>query len=138
VAGVVVLLAAAAVSTAASGHGVEAGVFAVAAAVIAAIVVVCRRLQPVAYRIEPEELVIERRGAGPRVFRGAVGEPHAGRLTVRLFGSGGLGGYLGVFALAGGGRARAYVTDRRRAVVVQVGDRDVAISPADALGGGDA
>jgi Bacterial PH domain len=138
VACVVVLLAAAALSTAASGHGVEAGVFAATAAAIAVLVVVCRRLQPVAYRIEPDGLVIERRGAGPRVFRGVVGEPRAGRLTVRLVGSGGLGGYLGVFALAGGGRARAYVTDRRRAVVVHVGDRDVAISPADALGGGDA
>jgi len=113
-------------------------VLAAAAALNAALVVVCRRLQPVAYRIEPDALVIERRAARARIFRGPVGEPHAGRLTARLIGSGGLGGYLGLFGLAGGGRARAYVTDRRRAVVVRVGERDVAISPADGLGGSDA
>jgi hypothetical protein len=117
---------------------VEAGVLAAAAALNAVLVVVFRRLQPVAYRIEPDALVIERREAAPRTFRGPVGEPRVGRLTARLLGSGGLGGYLGVFGLAGGGRARAYVTDRRRAVVVRVGDRDVAISPADELGAADA
>jgi Bacterial PH domain len=49
----------------------------------------------------------------------------------RLVGSGGLFGYLGLFRIAGGGRAVAALTARRSAVLVRGGGRGMLVSPAD-------
>jgi hypothetical protein len=90
-----------------------------------------RRRQPLGYRIEPDGLVVVERG-GERRIDGAVANPRDGGLGLRVFGSGGLYGYLGRFRLADHrGSARAYVSDLRRVTVVDVGAAAVAVSPAD-------
>ena len=68
---------------------------------------------------------------------GVVGSAAPAQVGLRLVGSGGLYGYLGWFRVDGE-RARAFVTDRRRAVVITVGGSQVAISPATSLDAGDA
>jgi hypothetical protein len=89
-----------------------------------------RATQPIAYRVEPDALVVERRRGATRV-PGAVAR-HAApvRLGVRL-GSGGLYGYRGRFRVDGGGWARAFVTDVRRAALIDVGGRPTVVSPVD-------
>jgi hypothetical protein len=113
-------------------------VLAIAAAGDMALVWWCRRLQPTAYRVEPGELSILRRSAPEKRFSAPVEGPQPGRLGLRLFGSGGLYGYLGIFRLAGGGRVRAYVTDLGRVAIFRAGDESVAISPAAPIGDPDA
>jgi PH (Pleckstrin Homology) domain-containing protein len=90
-----------------------------------------RRRQPLGYRIAPEGLIVVERG-GERRIDGAVANPRDAGLGLRIYGSGGLYGYLGRFRLADrAGTARAFVSDRRRVRVVDVGDGAVAVSPAD-------
>jgi hypothetical protein len=121
-------LAGGALLTGASGVGL---VMVAAAALIAGLCVYYRRRQPLAYRIEPDALVVVERG-GERRIDGPVGNARDGGLGLRVFGSGGLYGYLGRFRLAGRkGTARAYVSDLRRVAVVDVGPKTVAISPED-------
>ena len=125
----VALLWAAAGGSLWNGANLLGVVFIAAAALDLGLILWFRRLQPTGYVIDADGLAIERR-AGARRYVGAVGEPRAARLGLRLWGSGGLGGYLGLFRLAGGGRVRAHVTDLARVVVVPVGAVEVAISPA--------
>lgn len=102
-----------------------------AAALIAGLCFYYRRRQPLGYRIEPGALVVVER-AGERRIDGPVANARDGGLGLRVFGSGGLYGYLGRFRLAGRkGPARAYVSDLRRVAVVDVGEVAVAISPQD-------
>jgi hypothetical protein len=90
-----------------------------------------RRRQPLGYRIAPDALVVVERG-GERRIDGAVANPRDVGLGLRIYGSGGLYGYLGRFRLAEHqGTARAFVSDRRRVTVVDVGTAAVAVSPAD-------
>lgn len=90
-----------------------------------------RATQPVAYRIEADALVIERRRGSETRIAGAVA-PFDGnaRLGMRL-GSGGLYGYRGRFRLGGGGWSRAFVTDVRRSTLIRVGGYPVVLSPVD-------
>jgi hypothetical protein len=112
-----------------SGAAIACGA---ASLLVAALVWHYRRAQPLAYRLEDGALVIAGRGTERR-FAGAVTRGEHVGLGVRLMGSGGLYGYTGWFRV-GGARARAFVTDRRRTVVVAVGSERVAISPADTAG----
>jgi hypothetical protein len=61
------------------------------------------------------------RDANPADFRGCV----------RLWGSGGLFGYYGLFWSKALGKSRWYVTDRSKAVVVTDGSQTVLVSPED-------
>jgi len=61
------------------------------------------------------------RDANPADFRGSV----------RLWGSGGLFGYYGLFWSKALGKSKWYVTDRSKAVVVTDGDQTVLVSPED-------
>ena len=102
-----------------------------AALLLAGLCFYYRRRQPLGYRIAPDALVVVERG-GERRIDGAVGNPRDVGLSLRIYGSGGLYGYLGRFRLADRqGSARSFVTDRRRVTVVDVGRGAVAISPAD-------
>jgi hypothetical protein len=127
----------------ASGIGV---VMSVVAVVLAVLAVSFRLLQPVAYALGPEELTVVRRRGAFRVAgaaRRAEPRPFESR-DLRLLGSGGLYGYLGRFRLSGIGSVRSYVTDGRHAVLVDVGEQRVLVSPRDeaafisAAGGTDA
>ncbi len=115
-------------------HTGPALVMTAAAAAMAALGVLVRQRSPLRYRLGSEGLVVERRaGALP------LGHVHGARRsdeirsgrTVRLLGSGGLYGYLGLFWIRGRGRVRVYVTDTRRAILLSAGERSVAVSPSD-------
>ena len=89
-----------------------------------------RATQPVAYRIERDGLVIERRRGSTRVEGRVARHVEDAVLGLRL-GSGGLYGYRGRFRVNGKGWARAFVTDARRAALIDVGGRPTVVSPVD-------
>lgn len=119
-----------------SGVGVSTGdalqslVMIGASLLLAGIAIWLRLGQPVAYRLEQDGLVIERRRGSTRIA-GRVA-PHHDKATLGLrLGSGGVYGYRGYFKLQGAGWARALATDVRRVVLINVGDRRVVLSPVD-------
>ncbi len=134
--GVVALLWVASGSSAQAGRSGAAAAFAAAAAGIALLALVLRRAQPVSYRVEAGAVVIEGRRRSTRID-GEVGATVPVGASLRVIGSGGLYGYLGWFR-ADGLRARSFVTDRRRAVVVPVGAALLVISPLASLEARDA
>ncbi len=89
-----------------------------------------RRMEPRSYVVEDYELSILRRSASPRRFVGSMANPHRGALGWRAAGDGGGYGYLGRFR-AEGRTVSAYVTDRARVVLPEVGDTALAVSPGD-------
>jgi hypothetical protein len=89
-----------------------------------------RRMEPRSYVVEDDELSILRRSASPRRFLGSLENPHRGALGWRVAGDGGGYGYLGRFR-AEGCTVSAYVTDRARVVLLEVGDTALAVSPDD-------
>jgi hypothetical protein len=72
----------------------------------------------------PLDSVREARLAGPDDFRGCI----------RLFGSGGLFGYYGLFRTSTLGRSSWYMTDRSHAVVLIAGTKTILVSPDDTDG----
>lgn len=89
---------------------------------------------PSGYSFEGRDLVIHRRGWGP--FRlplssltGAAVSPDAMRRSLRTFGNGGVFGFTGWFHNSRLGRYRAWVTDPKRAVVLEFEDHTVVVSP---------
>ena len=58
-------------------------------------------------------------------------DPTVTRLSLRLFGNGGLYSFTGLFQNSKLGRYRAFLTDPKRAVVIQTSTRTIVISPAD-------
>ena len=100
-----------------------------------------RAREPVAYLLEDDGLVVERRHAGPRRFVGTLADTRRGKLGLRVAGDGGAYGYLGKFR-ADGKTVSAFVTSQRDVVLLRVGDDRIALSPADpdgfiAAAGGD-
>lgn len=89
---------------------------------------------PSGYALEGRELVIHRRGWSPaRVpltgLRGVRIAPDAMRRSLRTFGNGGVFGFTGWFYNSRLGRYRAWVTDPKRAVVLEFADQTVVVSP---------
>jgi hypothetical protein len=89
-----------------------------------------RRIEPRSYVVEDHGFSILRRSAAPRRFVGALEKPHRGALGWRVAGDGGGYGYLGRFR-AEGRTVSAYVTDRARVVLLEVGGTTLAVSPDD-------
>jgi PH (Pleckstrin Homology) domain-containing protein len=89
-----------------------------------------RRMEPRSYVVEDGGLSILRRSASPRRFVGALQNPNRGALGWRVAGDGGGYGYLGRFR-AEGRTVSAYVTDRARVVLLEVGATALAVSPDD-------
>jgi hypothetical protein len=89
-----------------------------------------RRIEPRSYVVEDHGLSILRRSAAPRRFVGALEKSHRGVLGWRVAGDGGGYGYLGRFR-AEGRTVSAYVTDRARVVLLEVGGTALALSPDD-------
>jgi hypothetical protein len=113
-----------------SGESVALGAMLAAALALAAIGYALRLTQPVAYRIEDDGLVVERRRGETRIA--GVVEPFDGTATLGTrLGSGGLYGYRGRFRLSTGSWSRAFVTDVRRSTLIRVGGGAIVVSPAD-------
>jgi hypothetical protein len=87
------------------------------------------------YLLQERTLFVERLGWCTRVdltaLRSAVADPNAMRGSLRLFASGGLFGFFGVFRNRALGIYRAYATDPRRAVVLKLSGRTVVVTPDD-------
>ena len=89
-----------------------------------------RRLEPRVYAIDDGQLSIARRSASPVQFAGGFARVHRGALGWRIAGDGGGYGYLGRYR-AEGRTVSAFVTDRAKVVLLEVGDDAIALSPAD-------
>lgn len=101
---------------------------------VAALLLAMFAFGPTGYSIEGRDLVVHRRAVAPvrhplaglqevRIAPGAMG------WSMRTFGNGGLCGFTGWFYNTRLGRYRAWVTDPKRAVVLDFGDHTVVISP---------
>ncbi len=88
-----------------------------------------RRLEPRAYVVEPGTLRVERR-SDVRSFVGPFRNVRRGALGLRVAGDGGGYGYLGRFR-ADGRTVSAFVTNRAKVVLLDIGDRPLAVSPDD-------
>lgn len=89
---------------------------------------------PSGYTFEGRDLVVHRRGWSPyrlplSGLTGASVSPAAMGRSIRTFGNGGVFGFTGWFYNSRLGRYRAWVTDPKRAVVLEFEDRAVVISP---------
>ena len=89
-----------------------------------------RRLEPRAFVVEGDALRVERRRADARRFAGPVSNVRRGALGWRVAGDGGGYGYLGRYR-AEGRTVSAFVTDRAKVVLLDVGDSALAVSPDD-------
>ena len=108
-----------------------AGVLLLVVGVLLAVMLWSYRLrEPLSYAVEDRAVSIGRRSAAPRRFEGPVTRVRRGALGWRVAGDGGAYGYLGRFR-AEGKTVHAFVTDRKRVVLLDVGDTGLAISPAD-------
>ena len=115
------------------GDAVQAGAMITAALLVALLALWLRGGQPVAYRIEPDALVVERRRGQTRL-EGAV-RPHDEGATLGLrLGTGGIYGQRGRARMSTGGWARTIATDLRRSALIRVGSAPVVVSPADPAG----
>jgi hypothetical protein len=87
------------------------------------------------YVLQERTLFVERLGWNTRVdltaLRSAAADPNAMRGSIRLFASGGLFGFFGLFRNRSLGSYRAYATDPRRAVVLKLSGRTVVVTPDD-------
>ncbi|HET7744426.1 MAG TPA: PH domain-containing protein [Gaiellaceae bacterium] len=89
-----------------------------------------RRREPRAYAVDSGRLSISRRSASPVHYWGGLARVHRGALGWRVAGDGGGYGYLGRYR-AEGRSVSAYVTDRAKVVLLEVGGDAIALSPAD-------
>jgi hypothetical protein len=89
-----------------------------------------RRIEPRSYDVGDGVLRVRRRSASPSSFSGTIADVRRGRIGLRVFGDGGAYGYLGRFR-ADGRTVRAFVTDRRNVVLLDVGGAPLALSPRD-------
>ncbi len=87
-----------------------------------------RRVEPRSYDVGDAALQVRRRFASPTSFSGPIAHVRRGTLGWRVFGDGGGYGYLGRYR-ADGRTVRAFVTDRKSVVLLDVGDAPVALSP---------
>ena len=89
-----------------------------------------RRLESRAYVVEGDALRVARRRADSRRFVGPFSNVRRGALGWRVAGDGGGYGYLGRYR-AEGRTVRAFVTDRAKVVLLEVGGSALAVSPDD-------
>ena len=85
------------------------------------------------YELEGGELVIvyplRRKRVSLRGLRDVHADPEAMKRSIRTFGNGGLFGFTGWFHNSTLGSYRAWVTDPHRAVVLDLPDKPVVVSP---------
>lgn len=87
------------------------------------------------YSLQDDELVVHRVGWATRFPLADVTEitvnPHATMGSIRIFGIGGLFGFIGRFRNSVVGDYRAYMTDQKLALVVGLGAHTIVITPDD-------
>jgi hypothetical protein len=114
---------------------VGGGAIVFVSAALVGVVALCFLLSVRGYVVRGGQLVILRAGWEKRfdlaLLRKAEVNPHAMLRVIRLFGIGGLFGYIGWFSTPVLGRFRAYVTDPGRAVVLDFAGRHVVVTPDD-------
>jgi hypothetical protein len=88
------------------------------------------RLQPLEYLVEEGAFAVRRRSAAPKHFSGALSGARPGALGMRIAGDGGVYGYLGRYR-AEGRTVHAFVTDRTKVALLDVGETSLAVSPGD-------
>lgn len=104
----------------------------VIAGVIPAVVLGMGAFAPKGYATAPGRLIIRRRVVPPRIYATRPEPPVRWPMRgIRLWASGGVFGYFGMFWTRRLGRYRAHVTDRARTVLVATAKGPVVISPAD-------
>jgi len=88
------------------------------------------------YRVEEGRLVIIRPGWEKSFdlcgLKNVRFDPEAMKWSWRIWGNGGLFGWIGLFRNRRLGRYKAYVSNRYRCVVLETTDRTLVVSPADA------
>lgn len=99
----------------------------------------CYAYSPRGYAITAESLVISRPIRNIRIPLDSVREVRPGTredLTggVRLWGSGGMFGYYGLFSTGSLGKSTWYVTDRSKTVIVRTATKTLVLSPDDMQG----
>ena len=114
----------------ATGGTRTGGFLLLAAALDAGLIWYLGRLQPVAYVVEDRGFSVRRRGTSAKHFSGSSSAARRGRLGLRVVGDGGGYGYLGRYR-AEGRTVHAFVTNRDRVVLLDVGESAVAVSPTD-------
>jgi hypothetical protein len=108
-----------------------AGLVTVVVGLLFAVTVVwMRRIEPQAYEVGEGALQVRRRSAAPASFSGPIASVRRGALGFRVWGDGGGYGYLGRYR-AEGRTVSAFVTDRKNVVLLEVGDKALALSPRD-------
>lgn len=89
------------------------------------------------YRLDGDGLHVERLLWADRIpltaLRRAWPDPKATSRSLRLFGNSGFFCIAGLFSNRTLGRYRAFATDPRRAVVLQIGERTVVVTPDEPL-----
>lgn len=128
-AGIVIVLAAAGMAT----HSILVGGIALV------ILFLGYAYSPRGYQVSDGAIVVKRLIgdvriplAGLRDVRSATRDDLSG--AIRLFGSGGLFGYYGLFRTANLGKSSWYVTNRSKAVIVITSNKTVVLSPDDVDG----
>lgn len=98
-----------------------------------AIILICAVFTVRGYSITNNALLIDRLFWTTRIplteFQSAKFDPDATRGSIRTFGNGGFFSFTGYFRNKELGSYRAFMTDRRRAVVLRFLDRVVVVSP---------
>jgi hypothetical protein len=106
-----------------------------ATGIFAAIILVTLPFSVRGYVLTPEALSIERWGWRHAIPLGDVvsitADPEALRGSLRLFASGGLFGFFGIFWSRRLGMFRAYCTAPKRCVLLKLRQRTVVVSPED-------
>ena len=98
-----------------------------------AIILICALFTVHGYSITNDTILVERLFWTTRVplnaLKSVVFDPDATRRSIRIFGNGGFFSFTGYFRNKELGSYRAFMTDRRRAVVLRFLDQVVVVSP---------
>ena len=119
--------------------GVDAFTNAIVAGVGALVFALAYAHSPRGYAIVDRSIVVKRLIGNVRIPLDAIREVRSAtrddfRAALRLWGSGGLFGYYGVFQTACLGKSTWYITNQNRSVVVVTGSKTTLFSPDDVAG----
>jgi hypothetical protein len=97
------------------------------------IILICALFTVRGYSLANDAILVERLLWSTRVplngLKSVIFDPHVPRGSIRTFGNGGFFSFTGYFRNKELGPYRAFMTDRRRAVVLRFLDRVVVVSP---------